>query len=266
MVKLDYTKRKPNGLSVGDILTTKDGLNFEIIEYLSSRKVRCRFIETGYVTDYVQAGNVVRGVLRDLKRPSVEGVGFIGQGDAPLKLEDKPHPIYRSWRGMFIRSYSNNYHKTRPTYKGCSVAEEWHDYQVFYEWAKVNYRTGYQLDKDILIKGNKVYSKETCSYVPQEVNMIVNDNESRRGDCPLGVSKRKKKGTQEFNGLFTVGCSTPKGLLYLGRYTCEVEGFSKYKEFKELLYKVYAEAYYERGMITKGICDALMKREVFITD
>ena len=43
------------------------------------------------------------------------------------------------------------------------------------------------LDKDILCKGNKIYSRDTCVFVPQRINSLFTKCDNARGDNPIGV-------------------------------------------------------------------------------
>lgn len=77
---------------------------------------------------------------------------------------------------MLERCYSARYQERKPTYKGCSVCDEWLNYQNFAKWYDDNY---YEikgeimcLDKDILVKGNKIYSPENCVFVPNYINVL----------------------------------------------------------------------------------------------
>ena len=64
----------------------------------------------------------------------------------------KTTPVYRAWHGMLFRCSTKN---TQETYNDCSVCEEWLRFSNFKRWFDENYIDGFQLDKDILVKGNK---------------------------------------------------------------------------------------------------------------
>lgn len=79
------------------------------------------------------------------------------------------------WNNMYARCYSDNYHERSPQYIGCSICDEWlDDRESFYNWVDENYYTygdeQIDLDKDILVKGNKVYSPDTCIFAPHSIN------------------------------------------------------------------------------------------------
>jgi len=74
-------------------------------------------------------------------------------------------PYYKTWMDMLNRCYSDNYQSKHPTYIGCTVTEEWHTFSVFKEWIISKKWESKELDKDVLIIGNKIYSQKTCIFV-----------------------------------------------------------------------------------------------------
>ena len=128
-------------------------------------------------------------------------------------------PYYRVWHNMVKRCYSTKYHESQPTYKGCSVSEEWLTFSKFKAWMEKQQWGGLQLDKDLLFEGNKVYSAETCVFVSREVNMFTIDSGATRGEYRIGASWDKGVGK------FRSNCSNPftKKQEYLGLFTCEQE-------------------------------------------
>lgn len=100
--------------------------------------------------------------------------------------------IYDAWHNMLSRCYFAKLHNKYPTYIGCSVCDEWKILSNFANWHKINYVEGFNLDKDILFVGNKIYSPETCRYVPPYLNTLLTNKENGRGDLPLGVSLRNR--------------------------------------------------------------------------
>lgn len=105
---------------------------------------------------------------------SAYGVGYIGEGAYKISFKRVFYPHYIYWRTMMKRCYSDHFHTQFPTYKDCSVVKDWHNFQNFAKWYDENYyeigEEMMHLDKDILVKGNKVYSPETCVFVPQSIN------------------------------------------------------------------------------------------------
>ena len=175
-------------------------------------------------------------------------------------ISDLPHihgtDAYVHWKDMIRRCYDKKSLKTRPTYSDCTVCKEWLRFSVFKEWFDENYIQGYALDKDILSKGNRVYSPETCCFVPIEINTLVINNKPRRGLFPLGVTAIPNSGTYRAN----------LGNKHLGCYSTPEEAFQAYKCAKEQYVKERATQYFQEGKITQRVYQALMEYQVEITD
>lgn len=99
-------------------------------------------------------------------------------------------PIYKAWANMLLRCYSDKYQNRNPSYADCYVCDEWHRFSNFREWAIKQDWEGKQLDKDIVKRGNKVYSPDTCAMVFASTNLFVVNGGHKGGDLPLGVSIR----------------------------------------------------------------------------
>ena len=152
-------------------------------------------------------------------------------------------PYYRTWKGMLKRCYSAKYQERQPTYKGCSVSEDWWRFSNFRAWMAAQDFEGMQLDKDILFEGNKVYSKETCVFVTRSVNLFTTDSGASRGEWMIGVSWRKDKDKFEaqVNNPFT------KKQEKLGLFIDELEAHQAWLERKlELAHLLAAEQTDER--------------------
>ena len=100
-------------------------------------------------------------------------------------------PFYTRWLNMLTRCYYENYQKKYPSYKGCFVCEGWLRFSNFRAWMVQQDWEGKELDKDILIRGNKVYSPQRCVFVERMVNGFILENGRSRGDWPIGVSWNK---------------------------------------------------------------------------
>lgn len=148
-------------------------------------------------------------------------------------------PYYVKWVDMFKRCYSDIYHKKQPTYKDCSVSEDWILFSNFKEWMKSQDWKGKQLDKDLLFLGNKVYSPDTCVFIDSKVNSLLSDNRATRGKHAQGVcfckSKQKYKASCSFGG-------NPK---HLGYFTTEDAAESEYKRCKVMYILEVAEEVYD---------------------
>lgn len=103
-------------------------------------------------------------------------------------------PFYKTWMSVLARVYSDKLKLGRPTYYEATCSVEWHRFSVFKSWMEKHPWENCQLDKDILVKGNKLYSPETCVFVPSYINNLLLDSKRIRGDYPLGVGWHKGMG------------------------------------------------------------------------
>ena len=100
-------------------------------------------------------------------------------------------PYYARWCHMLQRCYSDNWHERHPTYIGCSVCEEWLIFSNFKRWMEQQDWEGNQLDKDLLVKGNKEYNPDNCVFVTRMVNSFLTDRDNARGEYLIGVHFNK---------------------------------------------------------------------------
>jgi len=225
-------------IKAGDVFTTRSGDTAAVVEYNGAKNVVVKFQdERGYQVG-VTADNLRKGAFRNPGRPSVFGVGYYGIGEHVSKINGKHTRAYRRWNDMLKRGYCPKEKARYPTYSDCSVAAEWHNFQVFAEWfyeQPNSTRKGFALDKDLMVWGNKIYSKDTCSFVPEQINTILNDTGSIRGDLPQGITKT--------DGKYVVRLSTYSDRIYLGYYADLEEAFSVYQEAKIKHVRAVAEKY-----------------------
>ena len=191
------------------------------------------------------------------------GVGYIGEGEHKVCENGKDTHIYKVWIGMLKRCYDENANRY-DLYggSGATVCEEWHNFQNLAEWYEENYyqvgNERMEIDKDILIKGNKIYSPQTCIIVPRTINSLFIKSNSIRGDYPIGVSKGRTEGK------FAVRCNYRGREKGLGEYFTIKEAFNVYKYFKENYIKEVADEY--KPYIPKELYDAMYRYKVEITD
>jgi len=143
----------------GELLVTK---------YVNAFTVTVLF-PTGF-SKITRSDHILSGKVRDPYAPSLYGVGFIGVGKYLASKAKICTPAYERWSAMLQRCYSPLLHEKFPTYTDCTVAKEWHNFQIFAEWYYANVLPEYELDKDILVDGNKVYSQSTCLFVSTQKN------------------------------------------------------------------------------------------------
>lgn len=166
---------QPSDIIVGAIYPTKSFGNLKIIKYNNAKDVEIEFVDTAYRTS-TRTWLIRNGMVKDRLIPTVEGVGFIGDGIyEPYITTSKASKAYQVWSNIIYRCYSKKAHVKFPTYKDCEVCEEWQDFQCFAEWYYGNYpKDGeyYELDKDIKIKGNRVYSPDACLFATKLDNVL----------------------------------------------------------------------------------------------
>jgi len=147
--------------------------------------------------------------------------------------------------------------RAQPTYAGCAYT--WTSCPEFIEWARkqVGYGTG-ALDKDILLKGNKIYCPELCVFVPQAVNLLLVKSDATRGEWPIGVCWDKERG--KFRAHLSVNGKTK----YLGLFNTPEAAFAAYKSAKEAEASRVAALY--RSVLDPRVYDALISYSVSIDD
>lgn len=175
---------------VGERYTTKEGYEVEIVEYLRDNNCSIKF-ENGTIKHNVNFCHIKSGKIRNPYHLSVYGMGYIGEGNYSPTVNRKTVKSYNVWNSMLQRCYDKNFQKRQPTYSGCYVVKEWRNYQNFAKWFEENYVEGFQLDKDIIFKGNKEYGPDTCFFLPQELNHAIIINNQRTSKYPIGVKKDK---------------------------------------------------------------------------
>ena len=201
------------------------------------------------------------GAIRNPYFPSVLNVGIIGQKYSSNTKE------YKIWNAMMRRCFAEKYKNQFSAYVDITCCDEWLLYENFYEWMhkQVNfnnwlYDDDWAIDKDILIKGNKIYSPETCLLVPRKVNNLFIKRANDRGSYPIGVTRYGNK--------FRARCDNP--LLdkreHIGLYNTPEKAFYAYKEYKERIIKEVAQEEYDKGNITQQCYEAMMNYKVEITD
>lgn len=190
----------------------------------------------------------------------VYGIGF-NKREYPTK-----NCAYNVWRAMIYRCTQNCWERF-PTYTGVTCVESFKSYSYFYEWyhKQQNHNTRdscgnkWCLDKDLLVKGNKVYSEDTCIFIPERINTLLTTCNASRGEYPVGVCFNKQCSN------YKAQCNIGKGVLkHLGLFATKEGAFQAYKTFKESLIKEVANEY--REQLAERAYEALMKYEVNVDD
>lgn len=217
------------------------GTRMTIIEYYSAINITVKFDdEFKYEMRNVTYSNFKKGSVKNPYDRILYEIGYIGVGDFEQTINRKDVRSYDAWRKMFSRCYDKRYLLRQPTYEGCIVCEEWHNFQNFAKWYEENYYEcdGYktQLDKDWLIFGNKEYSPENCIMVPSLINScILTHNKIKYNNLPDGMAPTDSK-------KFNVRLSMYSKRKDLGIYDTLKEAMMVYKDkkieyVKELAYR-----------------------------
>jgi len=246
---------------IGSKNVNKYGTIMEIIKYDDARNIVVKFENGDEIHTTFHHFN--SGDVKSLYDKTICGIGYLGVGRHCDHKNIFSQNQYRIWKGMIERCYKHYHENRNYVYNKCSVCDDWLNFQNFADWYDENY---YEipdnqicLDKDILIKGNKIYSPETCCFVPQNINKLFTKTDKNRGKYPIGVTWEKKANA------FRSQCNNgSKKQYFLGYYNSEEKAFNVYKKFKEKLIKEIADEY--KNKIPKILYEALYTYEVEMTD
>lgn len=241
----------------------------KIIEYNKNSDIVVEFQDEHKAKVHTNYSNFQRGLVKNPYYPMVYGVGIAGNKYKTVDENSKSTREYMTWYHIIQRCYSDKLKEKQPTYRDIVVCSDWLLYENFYEWLhsqpnfdKWYYGKRWAVDKDILVKGSKIYSPETCCLIPQNVNCLFLKREAERGEYPIGVRYREDKGFVAFcrnpfiDKSEEIGSySTPKNAFYLG-----------YKPYKEKIIKQVAQEEHNKGNISEECYKAMMNYVVEIDD
>ena len=247
---------------------SKDGDVAKVIEYNSNSDVLIEFQDKYKAKIHTNWSHIVNGQIKNPYYPRIYNRGMAGEKYITYQNGDNIKE-YHTWYNLFIRCYDEKAFIKHGTYAQCEVCDEWYLYENFYEWLhqQENFtqwlnNPDWDIDKDIIIKGNKIYTPDNCSLVPKNVNMLFLTNKQIRGPYPIGVTYDKRIDR------YVARCNNPltEKREYLGRYNSVTQAFLAYKKRKEQIIKQVAEQEYNKGNIIKKCYEAMMDYQVEITD
>ena len=217
------------------------GSKMIIKEYRNNKDIDVYFPEYDWVFKHVAYQSFKNGEIKCPYERRYFGKGFLGEGKYRMSSNRKHTDEFDMWHGMLQRCYDPEFHKKCHTYEDCEVEEYLLNFQHMGEWIENNY---YEipgeimcLDKDILHKRNKIYSRETCIFVPERINNLFTKSDKSRGDNPIGVSDLP-------SGNYRVFCHNGYGKqIDLGTYKTKGEAFQVYKNYKEKVIKEVINSY-----------------------
>lgn len=235
---------------LGEVIYYDDGQTVEIISLYGKYNFTVKFND-GTIIENVQYSSLSKQRIKNRNKKTIFGVGYVGYGEYDTS---KNRNAYSVWVKMIKRCYNPS--QKESSYKDCFVCDEWHNFQNYAKWFYKNYVDGFDVDKDLMFKGNKEYCPEKCCFVPRQINNLLVLKKSKRGKYPLGccMDGNKLKVVVNINGKS----------VYLGRFTNVEKGFQEYKKAKEDNIKNMANKY--RDFLNEKCYNTLMSWTISIDD
>lgn len=254
-------------LRIGEEKTNYQNDIMKIISYNNANDMVVEFQDSNHGTVHTNYYNFKSKSVKNPYHPEVCDVGMIGNKYPARQTNGSPTKEYYAWRDMLRRCFDEKKREKNPTYKDVVCSDDFLYYEFFYDWlhSQENFDRwlngkGWAIDKDILLKGNKISSPNNCCLVPRNVNNLFLKSGALRGAYPIGVIKKGKDICAKCQNPFTSKTD------YLGTFNTEAEAFLAYKTYKESLIKQVAQEEFDVGNITKKCYNAMMGYEVEITD
>lgn len=234
---------------LGEISTNTRGTPMKIIRYNLSNDITVEFQDKYKHTVNTTYNNFKRRCINNPYDKTIYEIGYVGIGRHPNFVDGKNTKPYTTWKDMLRRCYYEKERELHLAYHDCFVCEEWHNFQNFADWYEENfYDIGegrMHIDKDILVEDNKIYSPETCIFVPQRINMIfMKKNRNIDADLPTGIRRCEGK----FQALYNTK--------YLGLFNNLEDALYYYNIEKQLHIDEVAEDY--RSVIPPKLYEALI--------
>lgn len=247
----------------GEVSYNKYGSKMTIVKYINASNIIVGF-ENGYT---VKSNYCSFAKRKNIKSPydiTVGGIGYLGEGNYVPSKNGIHTKEYDIWRNIIERCYNQNKYCKSISYKGCKICEEWLCFQNFAQWYIDNF---YQVnnekmcvDKDILVKGNQIYSPNTCMIVPERINILF-----VKGDIvkkyPIGVSIANNRLRARCKIVDKQGVYKE---IHIGYFDTQIEAFQAYKTFKERYIKQVADEYKDK--IPEKLYNAMYDYKVEIND
>ena len=250
----------------GEINKNNYGSIMEIIKYTNANDINVYFKEYDWIKYHATYQHFKSGDIKCPLEKRYYNKGYLGIGDYEMSDNGKFTAQYKTWYNMLTRCYNPKVTDKFKSYISCEVCDKWLNFQNFAEWYDDNYYNVNDeimcLDKDILKKGNKIYSPDTCIFVPQRINTLFLKSNESRGELPIGVSARY----YNKNIKYQANCHSVDEykLIYLGTYDTIIEAFEAYKLYKEAMIKQLADEY--KQFIPKILYDTMKQYVVEIID
>lgn len=247
--------------AIGDSFETNEGYTATITRFVG-KSGRCfvKFSNSPDVEVEVILNNLKLGGVSNPFHRSICGVGYFGVGVYMSKIGEKHTEHYKHFNSMMKRCYSEEQLKYAPSYMYTEVNPEMHCFQDMASWCdkQVGFgNKGWQLDKDLLVRGNNEYSFDKCVFIPPQINTFIKPN--RFNNLPLGVDLSNAK-SKPYRAQ---GAWEGKNYV-LGNFKTVEEAFNAYKKDKESNAKKLAEIW--KDQIDPRAYEALKNYTVSIED
>ena len=244
----------------GRVFKTNKCGDIVVINYFNASNVIVQFLNTGARTKTC-TGDILNGYVKDVFAPNIFNKGYLGCHDANVTRKNPPES-YTVWLDMIRRCCCETYKQKKPHYMSSVVDARFESYFNYRSWCekqvgfslKDEKGRPFALDKDILVKGNKMYSEDTCCFVPAEINGTFVKKGKSRGEYPIGVSFHKARGMLR----------ATLNNKHLGHFNTPEEAFQVYKVAKEAYIKEVANKW--KDQIDIRVYEALMDWSIEITD
>ena len=261
----------------GEVGVSNESCIMKIVEYDNANNIIVEFEDEHKYRLHTKYSNFKNGQCKNPYFASVLGHGYLGvdkEGNVPKTKEFKDGKLcvtqeYHKWQNMLQRYFDNKYKEKKPTYKNVTCCSRWlcfanflEDFAILKQEYNWDENEKLNLDKDILHKGNKIYSLENCVLVPDWINLLFIKRDNDRGNCPIGVSYNK--GAKKYEAR----CHINGKLKSLGYYNTVEEAFNTYKIVKEQEIKRVANDCVSKGFMTKDsrLYKAMISYQIEIDD
>jgi hypothetical protein len=247
----------------GEEHVTNEGYVARIVKYFNSDKCTIQLNDKHLtVLNNVSYRTLKKGEVKNPNKICVYGVGRIGVGQYGSVKGKLGFEAYSCWRSMLRRCYCDTKQKT---YIDCEVCDDWKNFQNFAKWFYINRKYDHhKLDKDILVKGNRIYSPKTCSFVPNMINsFFVKPTKKREVGgviLPTGISVNGSN-FAVYVSKYTIdaGIILSKNT-HIGCYAKLDEAKEMYRKTKQKQLKVITNFF--RNELSNELYDHLMAYEV----
>lgn len=164
---------------MNDTFFTNEGYEIKVIDYKNKDTVIIEIQDENKYKTVTTIQNIRKGQIKNPYKRTVYDVGYYGEGNYTARINSVKTIHYIKWFSMFNRCYNPKFHERQPKYQDCMVDERFHNFQDFAKWMDENwyeYDGMLELDKDLLLENNRIYSPDTCCFIPKEINIALNTN------------------------------------------------------------------------------------------